>query len=58
MRAVQWAVKSAGSQGHRIGQPRHALRPLNLTLDGHGWYRPCSAYEYSENEEPGVGWAA
>ena len=55
MRGVQWAVKSAGSQGHRDGQPRHALRPLNLTLDGHGWYRPCSAYEYSET---GVGWAA
>jgi len=39
VRAVQWAVKSDGCQGHRIGQPGHALRPLNLTLDRHGWYR-------------------
>ena len=39
------AVKSDGSQRHRAGQPRHALRLLNLTLEGHGWYRPGSLYD-------------
>jgi hypothetical protein len=47
VRAVQWAVRSDGSQRHRAGQPRQAGRLLNLTLDGHGWYCPRSLYDVS-----------